>query len=236
MGQSDEVQNTQFSKMVQYIYHLIQIGLAFNLVLSPFIGYNPLAPIVAMICIPAGYLFFRWVGTLERSEFGVITRKNRVFIVLSLIILTSVLAYESIRIVTPPNISITNLQDSDEVPWKLSVEGSSSFEVFASRIWPEGLSQQLYVHVLLFPVEPDGPWFVQGSAIIQPDGAWEVYSYFGRDPDEYPQDIGDQFRVCAIITREKMMPGQTLQDFPAYLSVSRICSVIRNASQDLYSP
>ncbi|MBL7117161.1 MAG: hypothetical protein ISS94_00020 [Candidatus Syntrophoarchaeum sp.] len=114
-------------------------------------------------------------------------------------------------------ITITSPTEGDEVSWRYNVEGSST-GVYGS---------ELNVYVLIYPLESNGPWWVQPPVILHPDGNWEASCYFGRDPSEYPEDIGDYFKVCAIVTTLKLEQGQQWYSLPDYVVKSEIVQVRR---------
>jgi|Deesub1362A_J573_1020465.scaffolds.fasta_scaffold06767_4 hypothetical protein len=112
-------------------------------------------------------------------------------------------------IIVRPRATITIASPSDgaEVSWREVVEGIS-----------EGVhDSELNVYVLIYPINAGGPWWVQPEVDIFPDGKWEVNCYFGRDPQIYPEDKGANFRISAIVTREKLKEGQQLQKLPSYV-------------------
>ncbi len=219
-------QDERFWKWISNLYKILMVTSAFTTITSPLTS-NPIGPIVGIVIFSGCYFVYRHFKRIKKIT-GILSKRARVILVLILVIFVSIGTYGFLRLVIPPNITVNDPQGGDVVPWKHSVKGSSSWEVFASRIWPEGLGLHLHVYVLIFPVESNGPWWVQDPAIVRPNGDWEVYAYFGRDPAEYPDDIGDPFRVCAIITKDKLQPEQSFQDFPDYISVSEIYQVIRS--------
>ena len=119
---------------------------------------------------------------------------------------------------TPPTpfVDITKPKDKDKVSWRYTVEGSSS----ATKDSGES------VYVLIWPVESDGPWWVQPTTTFS-DGSWQSYAYFGRDPRVYPEDIGTSYRVVAIITKQELRGGQTFRELPDHIVRSKEIIVTR---------
>ena len=110
-------------------------------------------------------------------------------------------------------IEIDKPQDGEEVSWMYTVEGNSS----ATEV--SGLN----VYVLVWPNEAFGPWWVQETETC-PDGSWESHAYFGRGPKE---DVGTTYSVIAIVTDEKLRPGQTFGDLPGHVERSSSIEVTR---------
>lgn len=119
---------------------------------------------------------------------------------------------------TPPVsfVDITKPKEKGGVAWRHMVEGSSS----ATK------DSGLGVYVLIWPIEADGPWWVQPTTIFS-DGSWQSYAYFGRDPKLYPEDIGTTYRVVAITTTQKLSGGQTFRELPDSVAKSKEIIVIR---------
>jgi len=84
------------------------------------------------------------------------------------------------------------------------------------------------MYVLIYPVESEGPWWVQPPPVVFSNGNWEAYCYFGRDLAHYPEDNGDYFRVCAIITTQKLEQGQQWYELPDYVAESGVVSIRRS--------
>ena len=80
--------------------------------------------------------------------------------------------------------------------------------------------------MLIYPTDVGGPWWVQPDVDVFHDGSWEINSYFGRDPMIHPEDKGANFRVCAIITTEKLREGEQWQKLPDYVVKNEV-KVIR---------
>jgi hypothetical protein len=81
----------------------------------------------------------------------------------------------------------------------------------------------LHAYVLSWPNDSNGPWWVQPTTTF-PDGSWQSYAYFGRDPALYPGDSGTTDRVVAIITTQELKGGQTFTDLPS--NVARTSEII----------
>jgi len=115
----------------------------------------------------------------------------------------------------PPAVAITAPKEGDKVSRREFVEGTS-----------EGVynNPERNIYVLIYPIDAGGPWWVQPEVDISHDGSWEVNCYFGREP---PQDKGARFRVCAIITTQKLSEGQQWQKLPDYVVKSETLKVIR---------
>ena len=114
-------------------------------------------------------------------------------------------------------VTITALEEGDTVLWREFVEGTS-----------EGVyGSELNIYVLIYPIEVGGPWWVQPDVDLSHDGRWDVNCYFGRNPETHPQDRGARFRVCAIITTQKLSEGQQWQKLPDYIVKSETIEVIR---------
>ena len=115
----------------------------------------------------------------------------------------------------PPAVTITAPKEVDTVSWRDFVEGTS-----------EGVynNPERNIYVLIYPIDAGGPWWVQPDVDVFRDGRWEVNCYFGREP---PQDKGTRFRVCAIITTQKLREGQQWQKLPDYVAISETIKVIR---------
>ncbi|MCW7071560.1 MAG: hypothetical protein OCU12_04420 [Methanophagales archaeon] len=116
-----------------------------------------------------------------------------------------------------PSITITS-KSGDEVSWREFVEGTS-----------EGVyGSDLNIYVLVYPTDAGGPWWVQPDVDVLRDGSWETNCYFGRDPKLHPEDKGAHFRICAIMTTEKLREGQQLQKLPDYVVKSETVKVTRD--------
>jgi len=101
------------------------------------------------------------------------------------------------------SISITAPKDGDNVSWRYMVEG------FSSATEDSGLS----VYVLIWPLDAGGPWYAQPTTTFS-DGSWQSNAYFGRNPDQHPEDIGSDYRVAAILTTQKLSTGQSFEKIP----------------------
>ena len=114
-------------------------------------------------------------------------------------------------------VTITAPEEDATVSWREFVEGAS-----------EGVygSDSRSIYVLFYPTDVGGPWWVQPDVDLSHDGSWEVNCYFGRDPNIHPGDIGAHFRVCAIITTQKLSEGQQWQKLPDYVVRSETINVV----------
>ena len=106
----------------------------------------------------------------------------------------------------------------DEVDWITSVTGNSTGLV---------TNKTLNLYLLVYPVESEGPWFVQNRPTINPDGSWLGVVYFGRNPDIHPEDAGDQFLLLAIVTTANLHPGETFTAIPESICQSSISGLVR---------
>lgn len=118
----------------------------------------------------------------------------------------------------PSTITILSPQEKSEVPWHYQLEGKVPEVILGSG---------LNVYVLVYPIESNGPWWVQPPVGLHPDGSWEAYAYFGRDPLKYPQDVGDQFYVITIATGLRLEPGQQWHFLPDFEYKSDLIQVRR---------
>ena len=102
---------------------------------------------------------------------------------------------------TPEEIAITSLEDGDEVrydPQGTKVSGNCG-DI------PEGQE----IRVLVNPLATD-KWWVQPEPVME-DGNWSSTVYLGTE-----DSIGEQFKVCAIITAADLSEGDQIPvaDFP----------------------
>jgi len=109
-------------------------------------------------------------------------------------------------------------QMGDDVDWITSVSGNSSGIV---------TNTTLNLYLLVYPVESEGPWFVQNRPSINPDGSWFGLAYFGRNPDIHPEDVGDQFILSAIVATVNLQPGETVSTIPDNIYECSISALIR---------
>jgi hypothetical protein len=112
-------------------------------------------------------------------------------------------------------INITNPQDGDNVSWRQAVAGYSTATA----------NSGLKAYLLIWPVESNGPWWVQPTQTF-PDGTWESYAYFGRNPSVNPEDIGTTYKVEAIMTKEVLNSGATFMELPNVPKSARTESII----------
>jgi len=115
-------------------------------------------------------------------------------------------------------VAIVSPKDEFEVPWRHTIQGMAQEEI---------TSLGLNVYILIYPVESDGPWWVQPPVVVTPEGYWQADAYFGRDPAAYPEDIGDFFYVIAIATGLTLEPGQQWHSLPAFAYTSNAVLVSR---------
>lgn len=120
-------------------------------------------------------------------------------------------------------VQITNLYDGDYVSWRDTVEGNSS------AIQGSGLN----VYALIWPLEADGPWWVQPTKTYS-DGYWYANAYFGRDTRLYPEDVRTHYKVVAIMTEEDLRGGQTFKDLPIKLRSEKSNEIIVTRSNETY--
>ena len=106
----------------------------------------------------------------------------------------------------------------DEVDWMTSVTGNSTGIL---------TNKTLNLYFLVYPVESEGPWFVQNRPKINPDGSWSGLVYFGRNPDLYPEDVGDQYLLLTIVTTVSLQPGETSTESPENICQSLISDLVR---------
>lgn len=108
-------------------------------------------------------------------------------------------------------INITDPVDEGTVPWRYPVKGKSNLQYH-----PE--IPDLNIEVLVYSYDR---WWVQPKAHISLDGNWETRDacWFGRDPNEHPEDIGTSYKICAIIPEEKLRE-QTYFELPDYSIIS----------------
>lgn len=107
-----------------------------------------------------------------------------------------------------PTMTVTSLESGFEVPWRYEIKGIVDEVVISSG---------LNVYVLVYPVESNGPWWVQPSVEVGPGGYWQTRAYLGRDPAQYPEDIGDLFYVTTIATPMRLEPGQQWDSLPDFV-------------------
>ena len=109
-------------------------------------------------------------------------------------------------------------QMGDEVDWMTSVTGNSTGIV---------TNTTLNLYLLVYPVESDGPWFVQNRPSMNLDGSWSALVYFGRNPDTHPEDVGDQSLLSAIVTSANLQPGETFTEIPESIHQCLISALVR---------
>ena len=117
-----------------------------------------------------------------------------------------------------PAVTIAAPEEGATVSWREFVEGTSE------GVYGSDLSD---IYVLIYPIDAGGPWWVQPEVDVSHDGSWEVNCYFGRNPATHPDDRGARFRVCAIITTQKLSEGQQWQKLPDYVVKSETINVVR---------
>jgi hypothetical protein len=94
-------------------------------------------------------------------------------------------------------IDISNPRDKDFVDFRSIVEGKSSAR--------DGSGLNAYV--LIWPIEGNGPWYVQKTTTFN-NGDFYSRAYFGGDPSKYPEDIGSTYRIVAILTDKTLDQGK----------------------------
>jgi len=118
-----------------------------------------------------------------------------------------------------PPIEITSLKDGAEVSWRYDIQGVTQGNVSCSK---------LNLYLLVFPIESNGPWWVQPQIVCNANGHWEGSTYFGRNPAEYPEDKGTLFYVIAIATNTELETGQQWYSLPDYVYAANAILVRRN--------
>lgn len=111
------------------------------------------------------------------------------------------------------SISITSPKTKDEVSFHDWVMGNFSVSG----------EPNLRTYVLVMQ-DPDGPWYLQKTDIL-PNGTFRSYATFGGDPIEHPAEIGDRYKIVAIITNETYSEGK-LTDFPKVQEPNKSDAVI----------
>ena len=118
----------------------------------------------------------------------------------------------------PPIVSITSPKTFSAVSWQQQIRGTSQ------RIVSD---PKLNIYLLIYPIETNGPWWVQPKIIIDPQGNWVSTGYFGRDPKQFPEDINKSFNMIAIATPSTLEPGQQWYSLPEYIARSQITEAMR---------
>lgn len=118
----------------------------------------------------------------------------------------------------PVTLVVSYPKTGDEVDWMTYVTGNSTGIV---------TNKTLKLFLLVYPVESEGPWFVQNSPKVNPDGSWSGLVYFGRNPDIHPEDRGDRYLLSAIVTTANLQPGETLTEFPEIICEFPISNLVR---------
>lgn len=68
-------------------------------------------------------------------------------------------------------------------------------------------------YIIIWPIEGQGPWYLQKTTKFPDDGSFRSNAYFGGDPKIYPEDIGTTYKIVAIITNKTLRDGR-LGEFP----------------------
>jgi hypothetical protein len=102
------------------------------------------------------------------------------------------------------SVNITNPKDESPVFQTSMVDGTSS------------ATSGMKVYVLVWPLEADGPWWVQ-STQTKSDGSWESNAYFGRVGSI---DDGKTFKIIAIVTDQELKTGDKFTELPPHLAKS----------------
>ncbi|MCJ7514739.1 MAG: hypothetical protein MUO89_02050 [Dehalococcoidia bacterium] len=117
-------------------------------------------------------------------------------------------------------MSIISPENGFDVTWHHVVEGTIS--------QPEIIDDPgLNVYVLVCPIEAGGLWWVEPTVVFHSNGQWEVNAYFGREPTQYPKDVGTSFYVVAIATRMRLEYGQQWYALPDHVYSSNVVIVRR---------
>lgn len=120
----------------------------------------------------------------------------------------------------PISLSISYPSTGNEVDWITSVTGTST---------GVATNKTLGLYLLVYPMESEGPWFVQNRPTVNPDGSWSGMIYFGRNPDMHPQDVGDRFILRAVVATTSLQPGITLTEsqIPEIVVQTLIAELVR---------
>ena len=105
-----------------------------------------------------------------------------------------------------PQLSITKPLDKSTVEHRTTVSGTST-EI-------DGKSTKLYV--LIKPANYS--WWVQEPVTLRPNGSWYIEAYIG-EPDK---DIGRDFTVMAISTKETLTTGELKRSLPEIINKAEI--------------
>jgi len=111
-------------------------------------------------------------------------------------------------------LSILFPDDGQEVAWTTPVFG---------KVYGFGERPDLHLYLLVFPEESEGPWWVQGLPYIAPTGEWTGIAYFGRESE----DVGDSFKLAAIITTQELNVGEPLEKLPSMVTSVQVSHLER---------
>lgn len=83
-----------------------------------------------------------------------------------------------------------------KVAWTQKIVGTSSLtDISESRVF-----------LLISPNWTYGPWYVHPTETFY-DGSWRIKAEFGRNPNAYPEDIGTEYTIVAIISNNRTLEG-----------------------------
>ncbi|VVB66807.1 Uncharacterised protein [uncultured archaeon] len=108
-------------------------------------------------------------------------------------------------------IRIDNPKNYTHVPLNYDVEGISIATEFTG----------LKAYVLIWPIEANGPWWVQETDTY-PNGRWISRAFFGQE-----EDTGKSFKIVAIMTEEELRAGETYRLLPSNRGASDEAIVYR---------
>ncbi len=111
-----------------------------------------------------------------------------------------------------PELAITSPEDGEEVRYRHLVEGSVA-------------DPSMSVFVAVLPQE-DGSCWIQPKVVVDKDGEWNCYAYFGRSRS---QDSGKPFDVIAVATGDskRFREGELSGGLPSDVLESERVSVTR---------
>jgi len=116
-----------------------------------------------------------------------------------------------------PSVKIANVRSGDKVEWISTVRGNSTGVV---------LDRRLNIYVLIFPMK-ERVWWVQGRVVLALNGEWTSQVLFGRNPQRFPEDIGETFKVVGIVTPWTLLIGQRLLELPYFIALCQVEEVFR---------
>lgn len=104
----------------------------------------------------------------------------------------------------------------------LGVQVTGRFSGVTPGQVPETPPPWVYVLVRPVPGDPEQSWWVQPYPLLKADGTWEGYAWVGVNPDP----AGTPFRICAIISYERLSTGRYGKEPPPSIA-SQCLSVTR---------